>query len=208
MVHVADQIRGLRPIQRRRALRHEVARYKPLERVLEMFPRPWIAAHMGGWPEDLGSFPTARAPRQPVSRYRRDQMDSAGAQLARSAGGADSSSAWPAAVRSDIVALDEHQSGLRRERNSAQAASAEEPSSLRFALLGAAEPFEGGYHGASPSPIRSGADRSRAASSTPELRDGRFRRASRNAVHDAAHALLEPPWAKPAGGVAVGGADC
>ncbi len=27
--------------------------YEPLEAVLERFPRPWIAAHMGGWPEDL-----------------------------------------------------------------------------------------------------------------------------------------------------------
>jgi hypothetical protein len=27
--------------------------YEPLERVLEEFDRPWIAAHMGGWPEDL-----------------------------------------------------------------------------------------------------------------------------------------------------------
>jgi hypothetical protein len=27
--------------------------YEPLERLLDEFPRPWIAAHMGGWPEDL-----------------------------------------------------------------------------------------------------------------------------------------------------------
>jgi hypothetical protein len=27
--------------------------YEPLERLLEEFDRPWIAAHMGGWPEDL-----------------------------------------------------------------------------------------------------------------------------------------------------------
>jgi len=25
-----------------------------LERMVDRFPRPWIAAHMGGWPEDLG----------------------------------------------------------------------------------------------------------------------------------------------------------
>lgn len=31
------------------------AHYDPLERVLDRFRhRPWIAAHMGGWPEDLG----------------------------------------------------------------------------------------------------------------------------------------------------------
>jgi hypothetical protein len=27
--------------------------YKPLERMLDRFAGPWIAAHMGGWPEDL-----------------------------------------------------------------------------------------------------------------------------------------------------------
>jgi len=27
--------------------------YDPLERLIERFPRPWIAAHLGGWPEDL-----------------------------------------------------------------------------------------------------------------------------------------------------------
>jgi hypothetical protein len=27
--------------------------YRPLEALLERFPQPWIAAHMGGWPEDL-----------------------------------------------------------------------------------------------------------------------------------------------------------
>ena len=27
--------------------------YEPLERVLDQFRSPWIAAHMGGWPEDL-----------------------------------------------------------------------------------------------------------------------------------------------------------
>ena len=27
--------------------------YLPLERLLDRFPVPWIAAHMGGWPEDL-----------------------------------------------------------------------------------------------------------------------------------------------------------
>jgi len=27
--------------------------YEPLEECLQRFPQPWIAAHMGGWPEDL-----------------------------------------------------------------------------------------------------------------------------------------------------------
>ena len=29
------------------------SQYVPLERALDEFPVPWIAAHMGGWPEDL-----------------------------------------------------------------------------------------------------------------------------------------------------------
>jgi hypothetical protein len=32
----------------------KVQQYEPLEEVLERFPVPWIAAHMGGYPEDLG----------------------------------------------------------------------------------------------------------------------------------------------------------
>jgi hypothetical protein len=28
--------------------------YESLERMIDRFPAPWIAAHMGGWPEDLG----------------------------------------------------------------------------------------------------------------------------------------------------------
>ena len=28
--------------------------YEPLERVVDRFTQPWILAHMGGWPEDLG----------------------------------------------------------------------------------------------------------------------------------------------------------
>lgn len=29
------------------------AQYLPLERLLDRFSAPWLAAHMGGWPEDL-----------------------------------------------------------------------------------------------------------------------------------------------------------
>lgn len=31
----------------------KASQYAPLERALERFPAPWIAAHMGGWPERL-----------------------------------------------------------------------------------------------------------------------------------------------------------
>jgi len=33
--------------------RAKIDHYKSLERMLERFTSPWIAAHMGGWPEDL-----------------------------------------------------------------------------------------------------------------------------------------------------------
>ncbi len=29
------------------------AQYEPFERAMQQFPVPWLAAHMGGWPEDL-----------------------------------------------------------------------------------------------------------------------------------------------------------
>jgi hypothetical protein len=38
--------------------------YPPLERLLDRFEVPWIAAHMGGWPEDLG-FLTGLLDRHP-----------------------------------------------------------------------------------------------------------------------------------------------
>jgi predicted TIM-barrel fold metal-dependent hydrolase len=31
----------------------KLAQYEPLNRLLDEFTQPWIAAHMGGWPEDL-----------------------------------------------------------------------------------------------------------------------------------------------------------
>ncbi len=31
----------------------KLSQYEPLERLLDRFDQPWIAAHMGGWPEDL-----------------------------------------------------------------------------------------------------------------------------------------------------------
>ncbi|HRI41291.1 MAG TPA: hypothetical protein PLW54_06390, partial [Bacteroidia bacterium] len=55
MVHIADPDTWF-------ATRYSDARrygtkreqYQGLERMLDRFTNPWIAAHMGGWPEDLG----------------------------------------------------------------------------------------------------------------------------------------------------------
>jgi len=54
MVHVADPDTWF-ATRYRDAARYGTKReqYEPLERLLEEFGQPWIAAHMGGWPEDL-----------------------------------------------------------------------------------------------------------------------------------------------------------
>ncbi len=54
MVHVADPDTWFAT----RYADHErygtkASQYEPLERMLDRFPTRWIAAHMGGWPEDL-----------------------------------------------------------------------------------------------------------------------------------------------------------
>ena len=52
--------------------------YEAVERVMDRFTQPWILAHMGGWPEDLDvPLGPARAPRQPLPRHLRDEVDAA-----------------------------------------------------------------------------------------------------------------------------------
>ena len=54
MVHIADPDTwfSVKYADRQRYGSKE-SQYEALEEVLERFPRPWIAAHMGGWPEHL-----------------------------------------------------------------------------------------------------------------------------------------------------------
>jgi hypothetical protein len=52
VVHRADDAHG--PRQYGRKLDH----YTPLRKALDRFTMPWIAAHMGGFPEDLGFLDT------------------------------------------------------------------------------------------------------------------------------------------------------
>lgn len=54
MVHVADPDTWFRTTYADAARYGTKAeQYEPFEAVLDRFPQPWIAAHMGGWPEDL-----------------------------------------------------------------------------------------------------------------------------------------------------------
>lgn len=54
MVHVADPDTWFRAKYADAArYRAKADHYASLERMLERFGQPWIAAHMGGWPEDL-----------------------------------------------------------------------------------------------------------------------------------------------------------
>lgn len=55
MVHVADpdtwfRTKYMDAIKYRAKPDH----YRPLRQMIDRFPRPWLLAHMGGWPEDLG----------------------------------------------------------------------------------------------------------------------------------------------------------
>ena len=54
MVHIADPDTWFRSRYTDVArYRTKAAQYESLERMLDRFGQPWIAAHMGGWPEDL-----------------------------------------------------------------------------------------------------------------------------------------------------------
>ena len=55
MVHVADPDTWFRAkYADAKKYGTKADQYRGLERMLDDFPAPWIAAHMGGWPEDLG----------------------------------------------------------------------------------------------------------------------------------------------------------
>jgi hypothetical protein len=54
MVHVADPDTWFKTKYADAAkYKTKLDHYAPLERMIDRFPGPWIAAHMGGWPEDL-----------------------------------------------------------------------------------------------------------------------------------------------------------
>lgn len=55
MIHIADPDTWFQAKYNKPAIYGTKAQqYEALERMLDRFQRPWVAAHMGGWPEDLG----------------------------------------------------------------------------------------------------------------------------------------------------------
>ena len=54
MVHVADPDTWFRT-KYKDAIKYRAKpdHYRPLRQLIDRFPRPWLLAHMGGWPEDL-----------------------------------------------------------------------------------------------------------------------------------------------------------
>jgi hypothetical protein len=56
MVHVADQDTWFATRYRDWAkYGTKKSQYEPFEKLLDRFTQPWIAAHMGGWPEDYAA---------------------------------------------------------------------------------------------------------------------------------------------------------
>jgi len=131
--------------------------YDPLERMLEDFPVPWIAAHMGGWPEDL-AFLDGLLTRHPnlhldtsatkwmvreLGRHRREDL-------------AGFLQRWRGRVLfgSDIVTLEEHLRASEPEKAhfGAQLASSEDEAFELYAsrYWALRTMFETGYEGRSP----------------------------------------------------------
>ncbi len=133
----------------------KAAQYEPLEALLERFPVPWIAAHMGGWPEDLEFLAELMARHdnlyldtsaakwmvRELSRHRRDDLV---AFLRR----------FPRRVLfgSDTVAADEHLRGGAKEHEVlGRAASLEEAFDLYASRYWAFRTLlESDYDGPSP----------------------------------------------------------
>lgn len=59
MTHIADPDTWFQSVYRDEdQYGTKAAQYEQFERALEAFPVPWLAAHMGGWPEDLDFLDT------------------------------------------------------------------------------------------------------------------------------------------------------
>jgi hypothetical protein len=175
--------------------------YAPLERLLDRFTQPWIAAHMGGWPEDL-KFLAGLLDRHPnlfldtsaakwmvreLSRHPRDELIDF---LQRFTG--------RILFGSDIVTADEHlRPGDGSHEIHARASSADEAFDLYAGRYWALRTlFETDYAGESPiaDPDLALVDPRRFTEmDAPPLAGKRLPRAIlRNVYHDAARALLDP----------------
>jgi hypothetical protein len=129
--------------------------YEPLEELLDRFTQPWIAAHMGGWPEDLEFLDGL------LARHRNLYLDTSAAkwmirELSRHSRDdlVHFLTRWKGRVLfgSDIVTTDEHLiSADNKMEMAAKAASADEAFDLYASRYWALRTmWETGYAGESP----------------------------------------------------------
>ncbi len=178
--------------------------YEPFEALLERFPQPWIAAHMGGWPEDL-EFLTGLLERHPnlyldtsatkwmVRELSRHSRDTLLAFLTRFKG--------RILFGSDIVVMDDHLSPANATMEmAAKANSVEQAFDLYASRYWALRTlFETDYDGESPiaDPDLKMIDPDRYSEmDAPQLRGHALPHdVLVSLYHDAAYALLEPLYA-------------
>ena len=129
--------------------------YESLERLLDMYPVPWIAAHFGGWPEDLEFLDGL------LSRHANLHLDTSATKwMVRELSLHDTESftgflrAWPGRILfgSDIVTSDDHlNADPQATEMTSKAASRDEAYDLYASRYWALRHlFESGYDGPSP----------------------------------------------------------
>ncbi|MCH2132287.1 MAG: amidohydrolase [Phycisphaerales bacterium] len=128
--------------------------YEPLERLLDIYAQPWIAAHMGGWPEDLEFLDGL------LERHDNLHLDTSATKwMVRELSKHDSGRfeaflrQWKGRILfgSDIVVRDEHLAPQPEDSMPQQASSPEEAVDLYASRYWALRTlFEGTYDGPSP----------------------------------------------------------
>lgn len=179
--------------------------YEQFEEVLDMFDTPWIGAHMGGWPEDLGFlsdlmtrhpnlYLDASATKWMVRELSRIGRDDLLAFLQR----------WSGRIMfgSDIIAMDTHLSSDAGDTEMARKASSREEAydlyASRYWALRTL--FETTYDGESPisDPDLNMVDPNRYADTDAPRLLGKALPPDvlKMLYHDAAHQLLEPLYSR------------
>lgn len=183
--------------------------YEPLERALDRFGAPWIAAHMGGWPEDLAFldgllsrhdnlYLDTSATKWMVRELSRHSRDELIGFLRR----------WKGRVLfgSDLVTTDQHLTDEAGPRGMGHLASTSEEAfevyASRYWALRTL--WETGYEGesniADPDLMMLDPDRHDEMSAPALVGKALPEDLLRSLYHDAAHDLLEPRHAPPAKG--------
>lgn len=174
--------------------------YEPLEALLDRFGQPWIAAHMGGWPEDLAFltgllqrhdnlYLDSSATKWMVRELSRTNRDDLCAFLTRFQG--------RVLFGSDIVANEGHLNATAQEGYASKAGGPEEAFDLYAGRYWALRTlFETAYEGQSPiaDPDLALVEPDRFTEMDAPPLSGKALPDSvlRNLYHDAAHALLDP----------------